>query len=164
MAKEKAAQAENQDANTDTTQEPAPAPATETQSAPATEAVAHKSIVPRGWKSKEDALAKFINEQCTGKDGFQWPAFFQLMRENIGGTLTEDKIAHYEGQVNAKINGAPGRAKMTLRNMLATNVRKNGKAIGLDKKDYPIDLPKPAATGAAKAAQEKAAETAAAAQ
>jgi hypothetical protein len=41
---------------------------------------------------------------------------------------------------------------MTLRNMLATLVRKNGKAIGLDGSEVAINLPKPALTGAAKAA------------
>ncbi len=42
---------------------------------------------------------------------------------------------------------------MTLRNMLATIVRKNGKATGLDEGEVAIDLPKPALTGAAKAAK-----------
>ncbi len=125
------------------------------EAAPATE---RKSIVPGGWKSKEDDLAKFINEQCTGKDGFQWPAFFELARKNIGGSLTADKIAHYEGQVAEKSHGAQGRAKMTIRNMLATNARKNGKLIGLDDAEVALDLPKPAVSGAAAKAKEAAAQ------
>ena len=44
---------------------------------------------------------------------------------------------------------------MTLRNMLATFVRKNGKAIALDGEEVELSLPKPALTGAAKAASEK---------
>jgi hypothetical protein len=44
---------------------------------------------------------------------------------------------------------------MTLRNMLATFVRKNGKAVGLDGTETEINLPKPALTGAAKAAADK---------
>lgn len=116
-----------------------------------------KSIVPAGWKSKGDALSQFINEQCTGKEGFEYSAFFQLCRANIGGNLTEEKIAHYEGLVNDKAHGSQGRAKMTLRNMLATLARKNGKLVGLNGEEVEIDLPKPAVSGAAAKAQEAAA-------
>lgn len=113
-----------------------------------------KSIVPSGWKSKEDSLAKFINEQATGKDGFEYTAFFALCRKN---GLAEEKVAHYEGLVAEKAHGSQGRAKMTLRNMLATIARKNGKLTALDGSEVAIDLPKPAVTGAAAKAQEDAA-------
>lgn len=143
----------------------APAEGTEQPATAAAEAPKErKSIVPTGWKTKEDELAKFINEQCTGKDGFQWAAFFQLMRENIGGNLTEVQIAKYEGQVAAKTGGAAGRAKMTLRNLLATNVRKSGEVIALDKSKHAITIAKPAVSGAAAKQHEKKVEEAAAAQ
>jgi len=131
----------------------------ETQTADAadkSDAAARKSIVPGGGKSKGDDLSKFIDEQCTGKDGFQWPAFFELARKNIGGSLTKDKIDHYEGQVAEKRHGAQGRAKMTIRNMMATIARKNGKLVGLDGTEVALDLPKPAVSGAAAKAQEAA--------
>lgn len=133
-------------ANTDGPGDPAspvPTPATE-----------RKSIVPAGWKSKGDALSKFIDEQSTGKDGFEYTAFFALCRKN---GLPEDKIANYEGLVASKAHGAQGRAKMTLRNMLATIARKNGKLVGLNGDETAIDLPKPAVSGAAAKAQENAA-------
>lgn len=113
-----------------------------------------KSIVPSGWKSKGDALKTFIDAQSSGKDGFEYPAFFALMRKN---EVPEEKVAHYEAQVNENRNGARGRAVMTLRNILVPIIRKRGHAIGLDGSETPMDLPKPAPSGAAKAAKEKAA-------
>jgi fructose-specific component phosphotransferase system IIB-like protein len=47
---------------------------------------------------------------------------------------------------------------MTLRNMLATPARKNGKLVGLNGEEVAIDLPKPALTGAAAKAKDAAAE------
>lgn len=125
------------------------------------ETATKKSIVPPKYGNKykgggSDALADFIKEQCTGKDGFEFTAFFNLCRKN---GLDEAKVAHYESQVAEKRNGSQGRARMTLRNMLATIVRKNGKLVGLNDETTDIDLPKPAVSGAAAAAQEKAAET-----
>jgi len=115
-----------------------------------------KSIVPSGWKSKEDELAKFINEQSSGKEGFEYTAFFALCRAN---GLPEEKVAHYEALVNSKAHGSQGRAKMTLRNMLATVARKNGELTGLNGDKTAINLPKPAVSGAAAKAQESAAAT-----
>lgn len=121
-----------------------------------TEDKATKSIVPSGWKSKNDQLAQFVNEQCSGKEGFEYPAFFALCRKN---GLAEDKVKHYEELVASKAHGSQGRAKMTLRNMLATIARKDGKLIGLSGEEVAIDLPKPALGGAAaKAAEAKTAE------
>mgnify|MGYP006264219049 CR=1 FL=1 len=116
-----------------------------------------KSIVPQKYAGRyknggEDALATFIKEQCAEDGNFSFAKFFQLCRDN---GLPEEKVAHYEGQVAEKRHGAEGRARMTLRNMLATLVRKNGKAIGLDGSEVELSLPKPALTGAAKAAAEK---------
>lgn len=129
-----------------------------TADAPATE---KKSIVPSKYAGKykdggSDALAEFINQQCTGKDGFEYSAFFTLCRKNIAGNLTEEKIAHYEGQVAEKLHGSQGRARMTLRNMLATICRKEGGLVGLDGEKVEIDLPKPQVSGAAAAAKEQA--------
>lgn len=134
---------------------------TETAAAPAAETV-KKSIVPSKYSGKykdggTDQLAEFIKQQCTGKDGFEFPAFFSLCRKNLGGTLTEEKVAHYEGLVNSKAHGAEGRARMTLRNMLATHARKNGKLIGLNDTEVAISIAKPAVSGAAAKAQEAAA-------
>lgn len=130
-----------------------------TTEAPAAEATEKKSIVPSKYAGKykdggSDALATFIKEQCTGKEGFEFPAFFALARKN---GLPEEKVAHYEGQVAEKRHGAQGRARMTLRNMLATIARKNGKLVGLNDAETAIDLPKPAVSGAAAKAQEDAA-------
>lgn len=152
MAKEKAAQAasgeesaEKTEAQTETTQE--------ATTAAAAEPAKTKSIVPSGWKSKDDELKKFIDGQCTGKDGFEMSAFFELCRKN---GIAEDKVKHYEELVNAKAHGIQGRAKMTLRNMLATPARKNGKLLALDGSEVAISIAKPAVSGAAAKAQETA--------
>jgi hypothetical protein len=117
-----------------------------------------KSIVPSRYAGKykaggSDELAVFIKEQATGKDGFEWPAFFQLARKN---GLPEEKVAHYEGQVASKRHGAEGRARMTLRNMLATIARKNGSLTGLNDEAVSITLAKPVLSGAAAAAKDAA--------
>lgn len=135
--------------------DPAPETTTETEQpvAAAAEPAKTKSIVPSGWKSKDDELKKFIDGQCTGKDGFEMSAFFELCRKN---GIAEDKVKHYEDLVNAKAHGIQGRAKMTLRNMLATPARKNGKLIALDGTETAISIAKPALTGAAAKAKEDA--------
>jgi hypothetical protein len=117
-----------------------------------------KSIVPTKYAGRyknggEDALANFIKDQCTTQEGFQFDRFFDLCLKN---GIAEDKVAHYKGQVAEKRHGAEGRARMTLRNMLATFVRKNGKATALDGQEVPLSLPKATLTGAAKAAADKA--------
>lgn len=132
----------------------------ESQAAPAeTEATEKKSIVPSKYAGKyknggSDELAEFIKAQSTGKEGFEFTAFFTLCRKN---GLPEDKVAAYEGQIAEKRHGAQGRARMTLRNMLATIARKNGKLVGLNDEETAINLPKPAVSGAAAKAQETAA-------
>lgn len=119
-----------------------------------------KSIVPAKYAGKykgggSDALAEFIKEQCTGKDGFEFPAFFTLCRKN---GIAEDKVSHYESLVEDKEHGSQGRARMTLRNMLASIARKNGKLVGINDEETAIDLPKPAVSGAAAKAAETATE------
>jgi hypothetical protein len=118
-----------------------------------------KSIVPAKYAGKykgggSDPLAEFIKSQSTGKDGFEFTAFFTLCRKN---GLPEDKVAHYESQVAEKLQGANGRARMTLRNMLATIARKNGKLIALNGEEVEVAVAKPAVSGAAAAAQASAA-------
>lgn len=125
------------------------------------EATEKKSIVPTKYAGKyknggSDALANFINEQCTGKEGFEYPAFFSLARTN---DLPEEKVAHYEQLVAEKAHGSQGRARMTLRNMLATIARKNGELKGLNGEMTTIELAKPALSGAAAKAQETASQT-----
>jgi hypothetical protein len=113
-----------------------------------------KSIVPSKYSGRyknggEDPLALFIKEQCATPEGFNFGKFFDLCSKN---GIADEKVDHYRNQVSERRHGAEGRARMTLRNMLATLVRKNGKAIGLDGSEVAINLPKPALTGAAKAA------------
>lgn len=134
---------------------------TETQ-APAVEATepkVSKSIVPAKYAGKykdggSDALAGFIKEQCVGKDGFEYTAFFQLCRLN---GIAEDQVAKYESAVASKAQGANGRARMTLRNMLATIARKTGKLKAQDGTEHDVAVAKPAVSGAAAKAQEQAA-------
>jgi len=123
---------------------------------PVAEVKTTKSIVPSKYSGRyknggEDPLALFIKEQCATKEGFDFPKFFELCKKN---GIADEKVDHYQAQVAEKRHGAEGRARMTLRNMLATIVRKNGKAIGMDGSEVAINLPKPALTGAAKAAAE----------
>jgi hypothetical protein len=114
-----------------------------------------KSIVPARYAGKyknggSDALSEFIKAQCgDDKGAFSFDKFFQLCRAN---GIAEEQVAKYEGQVNEKRNGAPGRARMTLRNMLATKVRKDGKLQTLEGADAEVTLPKVAS--APKAAAE----------
>lgn len=115
-----------------------------------------KSIVPSKYSGRyknggEDALAVFIKEQCTTEQGFDFNKFFELCSVN---GIAPEKVEHYKGQVAEKRHGAEGRARMTLRNMLATFARKNGKLVGLDGQEAEVSLPKAALTGAAKAAAE----------
>jgi hypothetical protein len=115
-----------------------------------------KSIVPSKYSGRyknggDDPLAMFIKEQCIREGTFQFEHFFELCARN---GIPAEKVDHYRNQVSEKRHGAEGRARMTLRNMLATIVRKNGKAVGLDGSEVAINLPKPALTGAAKAASE----------
>lgn len=115
-----------------------------------------KSIVPSKYSGRyknggEDALAVFIKEQCTTEQGFDFNKFFELCSAN---GIAPEKVEHYKGQVAEKRHGAEGRARMTLRNMLATFARKNGKLVGLDGQEAEVSLPKAALTGAAKAAAE----------
>ena len=122
-----------------------------------TEPKVTKSIVPSKYSGRyknggDDALAVFIKEQCIVDGSFSFDKFFELCYAN---GLPTEKIEHYKAQVVEKRHGAEGRARMTLRNMLATIVRKNGKATGLDGTETEINLPKPALTGAAKAAADK---------
>jgi hypothetical protein len=122
-----------------------------------TNAPTKKSIVPAKYAGKykdggSDVLAKFINEQCKGADGFDYAKFFDLCREN---GLPKDKVDHYEAQVASKKLGSQGRARMTLRNMLATIARKDAKLKDLDGDEVDLVLPKVALTGAAKAAKDK---------
>jgi hypothetical protein len=128
--------------------------ATNTAEAPAKTS---KSIVPAKYAGKykdggSDALAVFLKEQCITKEGFSYPLFFKLCRIN---GIPEDKVAMYEGQVEAKKLGSQGRARMTLRNMLATLVRKDGTIKDLDGDLVEVELPKTVLTGAAAAAKAK---------
>jgi hypothetical protein len=115
-----------------------------------------KSIVPAKYAGRyksggSDALAEFIKAQCNTKDGFDFPKFFELCKAN---GVPAEKVDHYAGQVAEKRHGAQGRARMTLRNMLATIARKDGKLKDLGGEEVSISLPKPMLSGAAKAQAE----------
>jgi hypothetical protein len=116
-----------------------------------------KSIVPAKYAGRykdggSDALAQFINTECKGTDGFDYDKFFELCRIN---GLPEDKVAHYQAQVDSKRLGSQGRARMTLRNMLATIARKNGQLKALDEGLVEVELPKVVLAGAVAAAKAK---------
>ena len=104
----------------------------ETATEPTTETKTTKSIVPAKYSGRyknggEDELAQFIKAQCTAEGTFSFDKFFELCTKN---GLPTEKVEHYKGQVAEKRHGAEGRARMTLRNMLATIARKNGKMTG----------------------------------
>jgi hypothetical protein len=116
---------------------------------------AKKSIVPTKYAGKykgggSDALATFIKAQCGEGDKFEFTAFFELCTKN---GIDAAKVEHYKKLVEDKAHGAEGRARMTLRNMLATPARKNGKLIGLDGAEHEVVIAKAPLTGAAAAAQ-----------
>lgn len=102
-----------------------------------------KSIVPAKYGTKyrgggSGELADFINKQCSSDKGFVFADFFTLARKN---GVDEAKVAHYEGMVNRKEHGAQGRARMTIRNMLAPIARKQGHLVGLNDKKVKLDIP-----------------------
>lgn len=145
----------------------APAAPAESAAAPATaatdQAKESKSIVPKKYAGRykdggSGELSDFIKKQCTGKEGFEYTAFFQLCRDN---GVNADQVKKYEDIVASKVQGANGRARMTLRNMLETIARKNGKLKGLDGDEIAISVPARVVGGAAAKAQETAATAAA---
>ena len=117
-----------------------------------------KSIVPKRYAGKykgdNDELAKFIRAECTVDNKFSFDRFFDLCSAN---GISAEQVAKYKGAIDAKAHGAQGRTRMTLRNMLATSARKNGKLTNLNGEEVAVSLPKVALTGAAKAASESAA-------
>lgn len=145
------------DTNTDVvTNDPAAVNAA--QDAPKT----NKSVVPSkyagryksGGAAYDAPLAVFIRAQCGEGDKFEFPAFFSLCRKN---GITEEQVAKYEAQVATNANGTKGRARMTLANMLRAKARKDQKLLDLNGNEVEVLEPKVAASGAVKAAQEKAA-------
>lgn len=139
--------------NTEAQTDPNPAPAVA-----ATAEVKAKSIVPAKYAGKykdggSSPTSQFIKDQCVGKDGFEFSAFFQLCRVN---GIAEEQVKRYEGDIAAKKHGAQGRARMTLRNMLATIARKNGKLKKQDGTEQDVVEAKQAVSGAAAKAQETA--------
>lgn len=124
-----------------------------------------KSIVPSKYAGKykgggQGPTSDFIRSQCGEGDKFEFPAFFIIARKN---GIAEDKVALYEGQVADKTQGANGRARMTLGNMLRAIARKNQKLVGLNGDEWEVPEAKLEATGAAAKAKEAAAGNAASA-
>lgn len=102
-----------------------------------------RSVVPAKYAGKyknggEGPTSEFIKAQCGEGDKFEFPAFFQLAAKN---GIDEAKIANYKSAVDAKTNGANGRARMTLGNMLRALARKNQKLVGLNGKDVAVAEP-----------------------
>lgn len=118
-----------------------------------------KSIVPGKYAGKykpggaayDAPLATFIREQCGEADKFEFDSFFNLCKLN---GIADDKIAVYKAAVDEKKNGANGRARMTLANMLRAIARKNQKLVGLDKKEHAVLEPQIVASGAVAAKKE----------
>ena len=115
----------------------------------ATEAKVTKSIVPARYAGRykgggSDALAAFINEQCKDEKGvFSFERFWTLCGNN---SISESEIEKYRSQVDAKVNGAAGRARMTLRNRLAAIARKVGKLADHDGDEVEVSVPPVAST------------------
>lgn len=118
-----------------------------------------KSIVPAKYAGKykgggQGPTSDFIRKVCGEGDKFEFSAFFDLCRKN---GLPEDKVALYEGQVAAKTNGANGRARMTLGNMLRAKARKEKKLVDLNGAEWDVPEEPVKVSGAAAAQQDKAA-------
>lgn len=116
-----------------------------------------KSIVPSKYSGKYRGggigpTAAFINEQCKTSDGtFSFQVFFDLATKN---GIDAAQVEKYRAQVfDEKRHGAPGRARMTIGNMLNAKARKDGKLIALDGTEVAISVPKAPVTGAAASAQ-----------
>jgi len=92
-----------------------------------------KSIVPAKYAGKykgaQDELSQFITDQLTVDGKSDIRRLFTLCRAN---GIADEHIVKYEEAVAAKAHGAEGRTRMTLRNRLATLVRKNGKLTDLE--------------------------------
>lgn len=124
-----------------------------------------KSIVPAKYAGKyknggSDPVAEFIKAQCGEGDKFNFDTFFALCQKN---GISTDQTNKYSGQIAENLQGAKGRARMTLGNTLRANARKNGKLVGLDDAEVEIaGLAKPTLSGAAAAAKEANTQTSAA--
>jgi hypothetical protein len=101
-----------------------------------------------------DELAAFINDQCRTDKGFDYDVFFALCVKN---GVPVEQTEKYNADIQANKHGAQGRARMTLRNLLASIARKQGHLVDLNGQEHPLNVPKPPTTGAARKAQETAA-------
>ena len=131
---------------------------TETTEAPVEKTT--KSIVPPKYAGRykaggSDALADFINQECRVNGAFDYDKFWELCKTN---GIADNKVDHYANQVAEKRHGSQGRSRMTLRNMLATFARANGKLKNLSGEEVAVLVEKPAVSGAAAKAQESKAE------
>lgn len=121
-----------------------------------------KSIVPARYAGKyknggSGPVPEFIKSQAYDQGAIVLESFWALCRKN---ELPEDKVEHYIQLVEDKAQGANGKARMTLGNMLAAKARKQGFLIDLAGNQVELDVPKPTLSGAAaKAAETKVADT-----
>lgn len=91
-----------------------------------------KSIVPTRYANKykgggDGPTSKFIKEHSQHDGEFSFDLFFGMCRAN---GVPEDKVKHYEDTLDNP--GVPGRARMTLGNMLRSTARKQQYLIGGD--------------------------------
>ena len=139
MAKDKNKFADKPTENAETQTENTQAPVADVGA----EVKAVKSIVPSKYAGKyknggDDALATFIKEQCTVDGKFDFDKFFELATKN---GIAQAEVDKYKAQVDAKIGGAAGRARMTLRNRMTPIARKGEGMTGLDGEKYDVKLP-----------------------
>lgn len=125
-----------------------------------------KSIVPskfndgRYKNGGSDPVAEFIKAKAYDKGQVVLSSLYALARAN---GIAEEQVAKYEAQteVEKPAQGAAGRARMTIGNMIRAKARKNGKLVDLSGNEELFEgLAKPALSGAAASAKENAGEIA----
>lgn len=134
----------------------------EAEASATTETKSTKSVVPAKYAGKykgggSGPVPEFIKSQSYDNGAIVLDSFWALCRKN---ELPEDKVQHYIDLVASKAQGAAGKARMTLGNMLAAKARKQGFLLDQSGNQVALDVPKPAPSGAAaKAVADAAAST-----
>jgi hypothetical protein len=102
-----------------------------------------KSIVPARYAGRykgggSSPTADFINTQCKDEKGLSFDKFFDLCSAN---GISDVEVNKYKSQVDAKVGGSAGRARMTLGNRLVAIARKHQKLVGLDGEEHEVAQP-----------------------
>lgn len=87
--------------------------------------------------------ALFIEQHCVPTEGdsknqLDFDAFFTLCEKN---ELPQEKIDNFRKQIAENAHGAPGRARMTLGNMLAAKARKDQALVDPKGKKQKVEQP-----------------------